>query len=375
MTDPHRTLEQLERIPGLTWVDVRTPREHARGHIPDALSMPVLDDAEHARVGLCYAQEGAAAAKIVGLSIVGPRLAEVVARYAELAARGPVALYCWRGGMRSGLLGRLLADLGIPVWILRGGYREHRRRVMAVLEGALPPLIVLHGCTGSGKTLLLRKLAGALPVVDLEGLGQHRGSTFGAVGLAPQPAQLQFESELARAFAAAARDREPPFPVLVEGESPALGTLKLPPGLIRSMRSGWRLVVELPRPVRVQILVAEYAPSIQADPACLDRPLEYLAGRLPKAILARLRDARAAGELEVFCDLLLEHHYDALYRRWSRRGEQRDYRTITASSLPEAEEAVNAAVAEITALVREGRRGPFLPPPDPSKPVEVSPES
>ena len=358
MTDPHRSLEELEAVPDLLWIDVRTPSEHAQGHIPGALNLPILDDAERARVGIEYAQQGAMAAKLLGMNLVGPRLGPLVKRYSELAEGRPIALYCWRGGMRSGLIGRLLHDLGIPVSILRGGYRAHRHEVMSHLETRIPPLVVLHGHTGSGKTILLRRLAARFPVIDLEGLGSHRGSTFGDVGLPPQPTQLQFESALVQVLRRLPAGR----PVLVEGESPALGVLKLPLPLIRAMRSGWRVILEVPRALRVRLLVEEYGPVIRGDTSSLARPLTYLKGRLPTAVLASLSEALAAGQLDTFCELLLERHYDALYERWSRRGGERDYRRIAADSLEQAEHGIAAALGEIDALFDAGARGPELPP-------------
>ena len=363
MTDPHRTVDELASIPDVVWVDVRAPREYARGHVPGAINLPILDDDERGRVGIAYAREGAMAAKMLGVELVGPRLGALVRRYDELARQGTVAIYCWRGGMRSGLIGSLLRTMGIPVLIARGGYRAHRRAVMKQL-GALPPLVVLHGYTGSGKTRLLREIAGRLPVVDLEGLGRHRGSTFGAVGLEPQPTQLQFESELA----AVLRRLPAGAPVLVEGESPALGVLKLPVELIHAMRSGWRLVLELPRAERVRELVAEYGPVIKNDPDCLAKPLEYLAGRLPKKSLEMLKESFASGNLEAFCAELLERHYDPLYERWSKRGTARDYQVIKAATVAEATVAVAAAYARIAQLVRDGAAGPFPPVPTPEAP-------
>ena len=63
------------------------------------------------------------------------------------------------------------------------------------------PMVVLDGNTGSAKTEILKLLpAHGLQVIDLEGLANHRGSLFGAMG--PQPSQKAFEGRLAQALAA-----------------------------------------------------------------------------------------------------------------------------------------------------------------------------
>jgi tRNA 2-selenouridine synthase len=103
-----------------------------------------------------------------------------------------VLVYCWRGGMRSGSTGWLLSLCGFKVSTLEGGYRSYRRWCRAAIgeDGVPPPtrVVVLGGCTGSGKTEVLHVLrAKGEQVLDLEGLANHRGSAFGAVGQLPQP--------------------------------------------------------------------------------------------------------------------------------------------------------------------------------------------
>ena len=50
-------------------IDARSPSEHALDHLPGAVSMPVLDDAERAQVGTLNKQVGAFEAKRVGAAI------------------------------------------------------------------------------------------------------------------------------------------------------------------------------------------------------------------------------------------------------------------------------------------------------------------
>ena len=90
--------------------------------------------------------------------------------------------------MRSSSMAWLASSLELPVVLLDGGYKAFRRWVLASFERPLP-LLLLAGRTGTGKTDLLQALAErGQAVVDLEGLANHRGSSFGGLGMAPSPA-------------------------------------------------------------------------------------------------------------------------------------------------------------------------------------------
>ena len=83
---------------------------------------------------------------------------------------------------------------------------------------------VCVGMTGSGKTDVLQQLARAphhQPVLDLEKLACHKGSSFGAIGQPPMPTQEQFENNLAAALLALPTDA----PIWVEDESRQIGRL------------------------------------------------------------------------------------------------------------------------------------------------------
>ena len=133
------------REAGCALLDVRSPAEFEAGHIPGARSLPLFTDAERAAVGTCYKQQSREAAMAMGMARVGPKLTELVTRARELAGGGGgggggaggggggggsgacrVAIYCWRGGMRSGAVAWLLRLHGIQVCVLGGGYKTFR---------------------------------------------------------------------------------------------------------------------------------------------------------------------------------------------------------------------------------------------------------
>ncbi|MFN7899561.1 MAG: tRNA 2-selenouridine(34) synthase MnmH, partial [Synechococcaceae cyanobacterium] len=188
-------------------LDVRSPAEFAQGHIPGAINLPVFDDAERAEIGTLYKQQGREAAVLRGLALVGPRLESLAACLAERAAASPgqpLRLQCWRGGMRSDSVAWLAGRLGLATLVLQGGYKAYRQWVLAQFERAWP-LRLLGGRTGTGKTALLLALRQrGVAVLDLEGLAHHRGSSFGGLGLPPQPSSEHYENRLATGLQAMA---------------------------------------------------------------------------------------------------------------------------------------------------------------------------
>ena len=85
--------------------------------------------------------------------------------------------------------------------------------------------MVLSGLTGSGKTLVLKKLAeNGEQVIDLEGLASHRGSALGGIGLPPQPTVEHFENLLF----AQIQKLDPNRPVWLEDESRKIGSATIP---------------------------------------------------------------------------------------------------------------------------------------------------
>ncbi|NBE06884.1 tRNA 2-selenouridine(34) synthase MnmH [Paragemmobacter ruber] len=297
-------------------IDVRAPAEWAEDHLPGAISLPVLDDAERARVGTIYKQVSPFTARKVG--------AALVAKNAALHLEGPLAdkpggwrplVYCWRGGQRSGSFASILAQIGWRVEVVAGGYKTWRRLVVDALYNAPFPfrLVVLDGNTGSGKTEVLNLLpARGVQVVDLEGLANHRGSLFGRVG--EQPSQKAFEGRLALALARL----DPARPVVVEAESAKVGECRLPPRLWRAMVEAPRVAIEAPRAARAGYLVRAYA-DLVADVARLDAVVASLAPAHPREVIADWRAMVAAGDFAGVAEGLMARHYDPRYGKHRSR--------------------------------------------------------
>ena len=130
-------LERLTQIFDLGFdeiIDVRAPSEWAEDHVPGAISLPVLDDEERARVGTIYKQVAPFSARKIGAALV----AKNAARHLE----GPLAdksggwrplVYCWRGGQRSGSFASILSQIGWRVETIEGGYKSWRHLVVDAL--------------------------------------------------------------------------------------------------------------------------------------------------------------------------------------------------------------------------------------------------
>jgi tRNA 2-selenouridine synthase len=302
--DVTRPVETFLQGPGV-FVDVRSPSEHRQGHIPGAVSLPLLDDGERAQVGTVYRQEGRNAAVRLGLAITGPRLADWGDRLTQLAEDGPLHLYCWRGGLRSGSVGWLAATLGLEHCLLTGGYKSFRRWVLA--EVARPRrLTLLGGSTGSGKTEVLQALCRrGEPVIDLEALANHRGSSFGGLGLGPQPSGEAFENALAWSL----RHQDPSRPLWVEAESAQVGRCRIPADFWAQMKTAPLVLLERPLEERVAALTDLY--GVQAPALLLEATLR-LERRLGPQRTAAAMAHISAGAMDDACRILLDY-YDRTY--------------------------------------------------------------
>jgi tRNA 2-selenouridine synthase len=295
-------------------LDVRSPSEFAEDRIPGSLNLPVLDDAERARVGTLYKQVSPFLARKVGAALV----ARNIARHLEDSLLGhdrawKPLVYCWRGGKRSASLTIVLREIGWDARQLDGGYKAFRGHVIAQLE-QLPArlrLCVVCGLTGSGKSRLLAALAtqGA-QVLDLETLAAHRGSVLGGLPQHPQPSQKAFETSLWEAL----RALDPRRTVYVESESRKIGTLRVPESLIAAMWSSPCVRVEADRSARVALLMGESAHFL-TDTALLAEKLGALSTLHGRRRIAEWLQLAAEGRFEEFVADVLEQHYDPAYTR------------------------------------------------------------
>lgn len=295
-------------------IDVRSPSEFAEDHIPGAINLPVLDDAERARVGTLYKQVSSFEAKKVGAALVSRNIAgHLDSWFGDKPKAYRPLVYCWRGGNRSGSLTHILQKVGFAADLLDGGYKAYRRHVVAELA-RLPALFsyrVVCGPTGSGKSRLLQALeAEGAQVLDLEALAAHRGSLLGALPGQPQPSQKSFESAVW--FALSRFD--PTRPVFVESESKKIGSLRVPDALLEAMHGSACLRLEVPLAARVQLLTEDYAHFLD-DPETIKRQLGFLTELRGHETVAAWQDLASRRAWPELVAALLEQHYDPAYHK------------------------------------------------------------
>lgn len=241
-------------------MDVRAPVEFIKGSFPTSVNHPLMTDEERHLVGIRYKQANQQSAIALGAELVTSEMRQQrVAAWAEFARTNPHgALYCFRGGLRSRITQQWLKEAGIDMPLVTGGYKALRTFLMntlAELMGSLK-LLLVGGRTGNGKTLLIQRLGST---VDLEGLANHRGSSFGGMAT-DQPSNIDFENavtvELMK-LAEAGHTR-----VFLEDEARLIGRVCLPDTLRNVMQESDILILECDMQQRIENCFDDYVPDL-----------------------------------------------------------------------------------------------------------------
>lgn len=234
-------------------IDVRSPIEFKKGHMPGAINIPLFDDMERAEIGTLYKAKGKEDAVMRGLEIVSPKLTTFINEAKKNTQNKGVLVYCFRGGMRSNSFGWLLNTAGLETQILEGGYKAYRNHVLKQFEKNYK-ILLLGGPTGSGKTEILKCLKQDIPILDLEGLAHHKGSAFGGIGQPAQLPQQLFENNFYNDLIEVDASKY----VLIEDESMSIGYNKIPYPFWLQMKQAPIIKIMVPFDLRVNRLVNEY---------------------------------------------------------------------------------------------------------------------
>lgn len=297
----------LVQSAGHLTLDVRSEGEYHHGRIPHAVNLPLFNNDERKQIGTTYKQQSRNEAILQGLDIVGPKMSGFVKYVQPLATENKVFVHCWRGGMRSGSMAWLLNQFGYDVFVLKGGYKAYRNKVLEVLAQPYNYL-VLGGKTGSGKTQVLQQLKRlGEQVVDLEELANHKGSAFGAMGQAQQPSSEHFENMVAAELMKLDSNKR----VWLEDESNSIGKVYINPKQWARMRTVPTMYVELPAEVRVEKLAEEYGCfSAEELKTAFGNIVRRLGNEQWKNAIAALEenDIKRAAQIAL-------HYYDKAYEK------------------------------------------------------------
>ena len=292
---------------------MRSPSEFAEDHVPGAINLPVLNDAERIQVGTLYAQDTFAARRL-GAALVSANIAAHLQGWCALQPRHWQPLvYCWRGGQRSRSFALVMREIGWKATVLEGGWRAYRRQVGIDLQAlcAQRQFHVLTGLTGVGKTRLLQWLArqGA-NVLNLELLAGHRGSLLGQEPDRPQPTQKFFESLLCDAL----HGTNPSHEIFVEAESRRVGRLQIPPPLWHHMMAGRVTEITAPLESRVLALTQDYDHFVR-HPETLVSLLPTLIGPHSRSQVETWQNLARTCQWHPLVQSLLLLHYDPGYHQ------------------------------------------------------------
>ncbi len=260
-----KELEKFRSLKG-PLIDVRSPSEYYKGHMPNSINIPLFDNDERSIIGTIYKNDGRKKAVIKGLKFFEKKLEFLLdnlfmnidsykttpkSKNNELLIR----IYCSRGGMRSQSIAWLLEKYKLNSITLKGGYKSYRRWVLDCFSKKWN-ILIIGGKTGSGKTRLLSLLEKyKYQTIDLEGFACHRGSTFGGLGMKEQPSNEQFENKIAEKLYSFKTINN----IYVEAESANIGKCKIPHEFFNQMKKSRRIEILRSESNRLEELINTYS--------------------------------------------------------------------------------------------------------------------
>ncbi|MBI2103164.1 tRNA 2-selenouridine(34) synthase MnmH [Candidatus Woesearchaeota archaeon] len=298
-------IEQALSEKDIILLDTRTPKEFQEDHLPNAINLPLLSNEERAVVGTVYKQVSQEKAIEQGIEFFSQKMPEFMKEAAKYKGK-KIIVYCWRGGMRSRTVVSLLESFGYHVRQLDGGYKKYREYVRERLYhySLRPKCVLLWGLTCTGKTQLLQKFQNSL---DLEGLAQHRGSLYGAIGLQPR-SQKMFENLMLQRLEQLNSEKF----MLVEGESRRIGDVIIPNVLWKAMMNGIHVRVTRSLERRAEEAAREYIASPKDVEKIKEITLSLsrvISNKHKQEIVALLDQKKYIEAIKI----LLEQYYDPLY--------------------------------------------------------------
>ncbi|MEK6969591.1 MAG: tRNA 2-selenouridine(34) synthase MnmH [Nanoarchaeota archaeon] len=331
------TVEAAFELKSTLFIDARTPKEYAEDHLLGAVNVPLLSNEERHEIGLIYKQQSREKAIEKGLELFPTKIPSIYNAVKDHKNK-TIVVYCARGGMRSNIIASLLESVGFKVLQLEGGYKSFRNYLLQQLKDfkIKPKIICLYGLTCSGKTELLKKLPNAL---DLEGLAQHRGSLYGAIGLTPH-SQKKFENLLLDRLKQLNEEKY----IFTEGESRKIGNVEIPAVLFTAMKKGINVLVTRSIDRRAEEAVKEYFSSPENIKKIIEitPQLKENISRENKEEIVKLINEK---KYQAAVKILLEKYYDPLYAHTLK--QQKYTFTINNDDVEKAVEEIKSRLPEL----------------------------
>ena len=280
--------------------------------MPGAINIPLFSDNERTLIGKSYKKESRLKAIFNGLKVTVPKTTkflEIILQKTEKIKnkKNSLRIYCWRGGMRSSAFAWLARTIGFKTYLLKGGYKSYRKWVLNQFEADLP-IRLLGGKTGTSKTDLLKQINNKnIYVIDLEGIANHRGSSFGSLGMEEQPSSQQFENTLAELLNEFHESTA--IEIWLEAESSNLGKCRIPNALYTKMKKAPILEIIKTKDERIDNLVNVYSQNSQKE---LKEAVNRISKRLGPQRTKKALNAIEKKEWSEACKAMLDY-YDNCY--------------------------------------------------------------
>ena len=134
-----KELEKFRSFKG-PLIDVRSPGEYYKGHLPNSINIPLFDNDERTIIGTIYKKEGRKKAVIEGLKFFEKKMESLLdnlfmsidshTTISNIKNEFFIRIYCSRGGMRSQSIAWLLEKYKLNPITLKSGYKTYRRWVL-----------------------------------------------------------------------------------------------------------------------------------------------------------------------------------------------------------------------------------------------------
>ena len=305
-------------------IDVRSPSEYYKGHMPNSINIPLFDNDERSIIGTIYKKNGREKAVIEGLKFLEKKLELLLDNlFKNIDSHKfinqknnnefSIRIYCSRGGMRSKSIAWLLEKYNFNTITLKGGYKTYRRWILNSFSKKWN-IIIIGGKTGTGKTRLLSLLEKyKYQTIDLEGYACHRGSTFGGLGMQEQPTNEQFENKIAERLNSFKTINN----IFVEAESANIGKCKIPHEFFNQMKISRRIEILRSEGNRLDELIGTYSVFKKEElQECVLRIKKRLGPQRTKIALESIKK----GKWDLVCKSVLDY-YDRCYE-YEKHGKE-----------------------------------------------------